>query len=41
MTPVWAHGKRDMILERLRLWGGHEGWKAAVTFVDAEGRGDE
>jgi hypothetical protein len=39
-TPAWAHGRRDAILERLRLWGGGEGWKAPVTFVSA-GPNDE
>src|SRR5262245_31937418 len=33
MTDPWAHGRRDAILERLRRWGGHEGWNAPVTFV--------
>ncbi len=36
MTPPWAHGRRDAILERLRLWGSFEGWHAPVTFVSAE-----
>jgi hypothetical protein len=41
MTPTWAHGRRDVILERLRLWGGYEGWNASVTFVTAGTEGDK
>lgn len=35
MTPTWAHGRRDAILERIRRWGGREGWNAPVTFASA------
>ena len=33
VTPTWVHGRRDAILERLRLWGSCEGWNASVEFV--------
>jgi hypothetical protein len=41
VTPNWAHGRRDVILERLRRWGGREGWNAPVTFVSARTAADQ
>jgi hypothetical protein len=40
MTQTWAHGRRDAILERIRRWGGGEGWNASVTFVPAAAAAD-